>query len=89
LGDRILLLANFLATLGTVGGLVAVWIKWRHYAFVLSAFPVIFPWMYYITLPYLRYRQPIDPILMLLAALALDALLRRESAVPPPIAPAD
>jgi hypothetical protein len=78
LDDRILLLANFLATLGTLGGLAVVWIKWRHYAFVLSAFPVVFPWMYYATEPYLRYRQPIDPILMLLTALALDAFLRRE-----------
>lgn len=83
-GGRILLLANFLATLGTIGGLVAVWIKWRRYAFVLSAFPVVFPWMYYITEPYLRYRQPIDPILMLLAALALNALLCRNSASPAP-----
>jgi hypothetical protein len=88
LGDRILLLANFLATLGTVGGLVAVWIKWRRYAFALSAFPVIFPWMYYITLPYLRYRQPIDPILMLLAALALEALLHRKRVCPARAAPA-
>jgi hypothetical protein len=86
LGDRILLLANFLATLGTIGGVVAVWINWRRYAFVLSAFPLAFPWMYYVTLPYLRYRHPIDPILMLLSALALDALLRRKSASRPPAA---
>jgi hypothetical protein len=79
LGDRILLLANFLAAMGTLAGLAAVWIKWRQYAFALSAFPVVFPWMYYATLPYLRYRQPIDPILMLLAALALDALRHHKS----------
>jgi hypothetical protein len=81
LGDRMLLLVNFLAAMGTLGGLVAVWIRWRHYAFVLSAFPVVFPWMYYITEPYLRYRQPIDPVSMLLTALALDALLRRKMPV--------
>jgi len=79
LGDRIVLLANFLAALGTLGGLVAVWIKRRYYALVLSAFPVVFPWIYYATEPYLRYRQPIDPILMLLTAVALDALLHRRS----------
>jgi hypothetical protein len=79
LGDRIVLLANFLAALGTLGGLVAVWIKRRYYALVLSAFPVVFPWIYYATEPYLRYRQPIDPILMLLTAVALDALLQRKS----------
>jgi len=74
LEGRILVLANFLAALGTLGGLVVVWIKRRPYAFVLSAFPVVFPWIYYVTEPYLRYRQPIDPILVLLAAMALDAL---------------
>jgi hypothetical protein len=63
-----------------------VWIKWRRYAFVLSVFPLVFPWIYYVTLPYLRYRHPIDPILMLLSALALDALLRRKSASMPPAA---
>jgi hypothetical protein len=87
LGDRIVLLANFLAALGTLGGLVAVWIKRRHYAFVLSAFPVVFPWIYYVTEPYLRYRQPIDPILMLLTAVALDALLHRKSDAPSTTAP--
>jgi hypothetical protein len=70
-----LLLANFFATAGTVGGLIAIWIRYRRYAFLLSAFPIIFPVMYYVTLPYLRYRQPIEPVLMLLAALALHGLL--------------
>jgi hypothetical protein len=87
LGDRIVLLANFLAALGTLGGLVAVWTKRRHYAFVLSAFPIVFPWIYYVTEPYLRYRQPIDPILMLLTAVALDALLHRKSDAPSTTAP--
>jgi hypothetical protein len=80
LADRIVLLANFLIALATLSGLVAVWIKRRHYAFVLSVFPVVFPWIYYATQPYLRYRQPIDPILMLLTALAFDALLHRNAA---------
>jgi len=88
LGGRVLLLANFLATLGTIGGLIAVWIKWRQYAFVLSLFPAVFPWMYYITLPYLRYRHPIDPILMLLAALAVGGLLDRKSTPRPSLPPA-
>lgn len=85
LGDRIVLLANFVVTLGTLAGMVAVWVKWRRYTLVLWAFPVVFPWLYYLTEPYLRYRQPIDPVLMILAALAGDALLsgknRKSSAV--------
>jgi Dolichyl-phosphate-mannose-protein mannosyltransferase len=71
LNDRMLLLANFLLALGTAGGLVVIWMKWRRYAFLLSVFPVVFPLIYYATQPYLRYRQPIDPVLMLLAAIAL------------------
>lgn len=77
-GDRILLAANFLVAMGTIGGLAAVWCKWRRYVFVLSTFPLVFPMLYYVTEPYLRYRQPIDPILLLLTALAVDAALRRD-----------
>lgn len=77
LEDRLLLSANFLVALGTLGGLFAVWTTRRRYAFILSAFPVVFPCIYYVTQPYLRYRQPIDPVLMLLAALALRALWLR------------
>ena len=76
-GDRILLVANFLIAMGTLGGLAAVWLNWRRFAFVLSTFPVVFPALYYVTEPYLRYRQPIDPILILLTVLALDSVLRR------------
>lgn len=71
LADRVLLLANFLVALGTLGGLIVVWIKRRPYAFVLSVFPLVFPWIYYVTQPYVRYRLPIDPVLMLLTAIAL------------------
>ena len=81
-GDRILLTANFLVAMGTLGGLVGVWLKWKRYAFVLSAFPVAFPVLYYVTEPYLRYREPIDPVLMLLTALAVRALLRRRQHPP-------
>ncbi len=70
-GDRMELLANFGVTMGTVCGLIALWIKRRRYAFLLTAFPIVFPWIYYVTQPYLRYRLPIDPVLILLTAIAL------------------
>jgi Dolichyl-phosphate-mannose-protein mannosyltransferase len=76
-GDQIVLVANSLIALGTAGGLVVIWIKRRDYAFLLSPFPVVFPWVYYATQPFLRYRLPIDPILMLLIALAASALVHR------------
>lgn len=75
--DRILLLANFLVALGTLAGLVAVWIRRSGYRFVLSAVPLVFPWVYYATQPYVRYRLPIDPVLILLIAMAFDALWTR------------
>jgi hypothetical protein len=34
-------------------------------------YPLIFPWAYYLTLSLPRYRHPIDPVLMLLAVLAV------------------
>jgi len=80
LGDRTLLLANFLLALGTAVGLVVVWRKHRRYAFLLSVFPVVFPLTYYVTEPYLRYRQPIDPVLMLLVAIVLTAARPRSEA---------
>jgi hypothetical protein len=81
-GDRIELLANFLIAMGTLAGLVVVWIKHRRYAFLLTTFPVVFPWTYYITQPFVRYRLPIDPVLVLLTALALAALLQRKTLDP-------
>jgi len=77
LSDRMLLLANFLVALGSAGGFILVWLKRRRYAFLLSAAPVGFPWIYYATQPYVRYRLPIDPILLLLIAVAAATLFRR------------
>jgi len=39
--------------------------------FLLAAFPVVFPCLYYLTHADLRYRHPIDPIVLLLTAAAL------------------
>lgn len=41
--------------------------------FPLAVFPVIFPALYYVTHAYLRLRHPIDPIVMLLTAMAAAA----------------
>jgi hypothetical protein len=47
-------------------------------------FPLVFPCVYYITHASLRYRHAIDPVVLLLAAIAVDAglsLLRRKNGV--------
>jgi Dolichyl-phosphate-mannose-protein mannosyltransferase len=43
----------------------------KNSVFPLAVFPVIFPCLYYVTHADLRYRHPIDPIVLLLTALAV------------------
>src|SRR6266478_7354062 len=45
-----------------------------EYTFPLAAYPVVFPFLYYITHTSLRYRHPIDPVALLLTAIAAQAL---------------
>ena len=47
----------------------------RSHAIPAAAFPVVFPWLYYVTHPNLRYRHPIDPVVLLLAAVAVSSVL--------------
>jgi 4-amino-4-deoxy-L-arabinose transferase-like glycosyltransferase len=64
---RALLVCN---TMVAVGGLlgIAVLIRRRSpWMFPTAAYPVIFPLVYYVTHPNLRYRHPIEPIVLLLA----------------------
>lgn len=73
---RALILWAILSGLGALFGIVTL--VWRHgaYAFPLAAFPIVFPLLYYVTHTSLRYRHPIDPVVLLLAAIAADALLQ-------------
>jgi hypothetical protein len=43
----------------------------RAFVFPLAVFPVIFPCLYYVTHAHLRFRQAIDPVVMLLTAMAV------------------
>lgn len=70
---RYVLLFNLAAGVGTVAGLLRLWRRRSAYLFPVAAFPVIFPWAYYLTLSLPRYRHPIDPVLMLLLAAAIMA----------------
>jgi 4-amino-4-deoxy-L-arabinose transferase-like glycosyltransferase len=44
------------------------------YAFPVVAFPLVFPLLYYVTHTSLRYRHPIDPVVLLLAAIGVHDL---------------
>jgi hypothetical protein len=45
--------------------------------FPLAVFPVVFPCLYYLTHADLRYRHPIDPIVLLLTAVAVAGVWDR------------
>lgn len=68
---RVALVSNFLAGIGALCGIVVLFRRRSRYAFLLAAFPIAFPVVYYVTHASLRYRHPIDPIVMLLSAVAI------------------
>ena len=70
------LLFNVIAAMGALIGIVILFRRRSVYAFPAAVFPVVFPWAYYLTLVLPRYRLPIDPIVMLLAAIAFGSLAR-------------
>ena len=75
---RGVLLFNFFVAIGTAAGIVVLWKQRSAYLFPIAAFPVIFPWAYYLTLVVPRYRLPVDPAVMLLTAVALQAIYSRQ-----------
>lgn len=68
---RVALVSNFLAGVGALCGIVVLFLRRSPYAFLLAAFPIVFPVVYYVTHASLRYRHPIDPVVMLLTAVAI------------------
>ena len=75
---RGVLLFNFLVAVGTAAGIVVLWKQGSAYLFPIAVFPVVFPWAYYLTLVVPRYRLPVDPAVMLLTAIALQAICSRQ-----------
>lgn len=71
---RFLFVSNFLAGIGALAGVVMLWVRRNRYAFPVAVLPVVFPFAFYLTQALLRYRHPIDPIVMVLTALALAEL---------------
>jgi 4-amino-4-deoxy-L-arabinose transferase-like glycosyltransferase len=68
---RVLFVSNFLAVLGTLAGIARLILQRSAFVFPLATFPMIYPVIYYITHTSLRYRHPIDPVLLLLTAIAV------------------
>jgi hypothetical protein len=70
---RVLLLSNSLAALAALLGIAVLIHRRSPFALPAAAYPAVFPCLYYITHPNLRYRHPIDPVVLLLAAVAAAA----------------
>lgn len=70
---RALILCAVFSGMGGLGGIVVL--LWRHSdeAAPLATYPLVFPLVYYVTHTSLRYRHPIDPVVLLLTAIACEA----------------
>jgi len=75
---------NLVAALGALCGIIILFRERSQFAVPLAAFPLIYPWAYYLTLALPRYRLPIDPIVILLLAISIQQLahLRKRSTAP-------
>ena len=76
---RFVLLFNLLAALGALLGIIFLIRRRSPFWLPVAIFPLVFPWAYYLTLVLPRYRLPIDPVVLLLTAVALETLFRGEN----------
>jgi 4-amino-4-deoxy-L-arabinose transferase-like glycosyltransferase len=85
---RLVLVSNTLAAMGALCGIVVLLRSRNMYAFPLAGVVMVYPVIYYVTHASLRYRHPIDPVVLLLSAALVAALVQkgkvRVEAVPPP-----
>ncbi len=77
---RLIFVVNAIVLVCTIAGIVLLYRRGSPYAFPLAAAPIVFPIVYYITHTSLRYRHPLDPVLLLLTAVALLAPFRLKRA---------
>ena len=77
---RVLLICSTVTAFGGLLGIAALLWKRSPFTFPLAAYPVVYPWLYYITHSNLRYRHPIDPVVLLLVAMAIGSLFKGSSA---------
>jgi hypothetical protein len=74
---RIILVFSSLLPILALPGLVLLWHRKNEFLLPFLAFVLFFPVVYYIAHAHEGYREPIDPILVLLAAVALEHLFAR------------
>lgn len=71
---RYVLLFNIAIAIGALLGIILLCFRLSIYAFPLAVFPVAFPCAYYATLALPRYSLPMDPVVILLTAIALSGV---------------
>jgi 4-amino-4-deoxy-L-arabinose transferase-like glycosyltransferase len=76
---RLILVGNLVSSVGALAGLVVLFARRSVYAIPLAAYPVLFPILYYVTHTSLRYRHPIDAVLLLLTAVAAGGWSKRNA----------
>ena len=80
--------ANIFVSLFGLLGILVLSREKNVFTFPIAMYPLVFPVVYYITHSSIRYRHPIDPAMIVLAALAVAypvrALSRRNARVPSP-----
>jgi 4-amino-4-deoxy-L-arabinose transferase-like glycosyltransferase len=76
---RFVLLFNLIVAVAGAIGIIALMRSRNAYWFPLAVFPVVLPWAYYLTVVLPRYSLPVDPAVILLAAVALGVLFGRRA----------
>jgi 4-amino-4-deoxy-L-arabinose transferase-like glycosyltransferase len=79
---RYVLLFNVLAGVGCLAGIVALVRRRDIYALPVASLPIVFPCVYYLTVVTPRYRLPVDPVVLLLTAIAFSSSVRQPSSAP-------
>jgi 4-amino-4-deoxy-L-arabinose transferase-like glycosyltransferase len=72
----LILLCNDAAPLCAFLGIIVLVATKNVYALPVVSVPILFPLLYYVTHTSLRYRHPIDPIVLLLASIGVHGLWR-------------
>ncbi|HVH71839.1 MAG TPA: hypothetical protein VNB49_12100, partial [Candidatus Dormibacteraeota bacterium] len=73
---RVILVCSTVTALGALLGIAALFWKRSPYLFPIATYPAVYPWLYYLTHSNLRYRHPIDPVVLLLLAMAVGSVLK-------------
>jgi len=76
---RTIFLFNGLILLGTISGIAMLSWRKNRYAVPVALIAILFPLVYYATHTSLRYRHPMDAVLLFLTAVAIVSLVRPRS----------